>query len=177
MAQTLQIKKINSLPSTFEKGTVYFYPAQKQILLGLGSGSTEGTHYVVFKGTDTVTNTNTNGGATSDKRFLLGTSSTTNTTSANTNASCYMQNGALYSSGSQVLVSAVAAAGSNINSVGTPSVSVSNSNGTSTFTFNYLKGAKGDDGADGESATTYMISPGSQTIRLTKTSSYVPSSM
>lgn len=54
MAQSLQIKKINSLPSTFEKGTVYFYPAQKQILLGLGSGSTEGTHYVVFKGTDTV---------------------------------------------------------------------------------------------------------------------------
>lgn len=39
------------------------------------------------------------------------------------------------------------------------------------------KGDKGDDGADGESATTYMISPGSQTIRLTKTSSYVPSSM
>ena len=57
MAQSLQIKKINSLPSTFEKGTVYFYPAQKQILLGLGSGSTEGTHYVVFKGTDTTSST------------------------------------------------------------------------------------------------------------------------
>ncbi len=39
-----------------------------------------------------------------------------------------------------------AAAGSNINSVGTPSVTASESNGTTTFTFNYLKGAKGDTG-------------------------------
>ena len=39
-----------------------------------------------------------------------------------------------------------AAAGSNINSVGTPSVTASESNGTTTFTFNYLKGAKGDKG-------------------------------
>lgn len=39
------------------------------------------------------------------------------------------------------------------------------------------KGDKGDDGANGESATTYIISPGSSTIRLTKTASYVPSSM
>jgi len=155
MAQTLQIKKVNARPSTFEKGTIYFNPSQKEILLGLGSGSTEGTHYVVFKGTDTDNNTNVNGGTTTAKRYLLGTSSTTNTSSTNTNASCYMQSGALYSNGSQVLTSASAVAGSNINSVGTPSVTVSTSNGVSTFTFNYLKGSTGatgdpgDDGVDG----------------------------
>jgi hypothetical protein len=153
MAQSLQIKKINSLPSTFEKGTVYFYPAQKQILLGLGSGSTEGTHYTVFKGTDTDTNTNVNGGATTNKRYLLGASSTTATDATNTNANCYMQNGVLYSGGSQVLVDAVAASGTNINTVGTPSVTASTSNGKTTFTFNYLKGAKGDPGTNGTNGT------------------------
>lgn len=155
MAQSLQIKKINSLPSTFEKGTVYFYPAQKQILLGLGSGSTEGTHYTVFKGTDTDTNTNVNGGATANKRYLLGASSTTATDATNTNANCYMQNGVLYSGGSQVLVDAVAASGTNINTVGTPSVTASTSNGKTTFTFNYLKGAKGDSGSNGTNGSTW----------------------
>ena len=43
-----------------------------------------------------------------------------------------------------------AVAGSNINSVGTPSVTASESNGTTTFTFNYLKGAKGDKGDKGD---------------------------
>lgn len=53
-----------------------------------------------------------------------------------------------------------AAAGSNINSVGTPSVTASESNGTTTFTFNYLKGAKGDKGdtgANGTNGTTPTI--------------------
>lgn len=39
------------------------------------------------------------------------------------------------------------ASGSNIASVGTPSVTASTSGTTTTFTFNYLKGAKGDTGA------------------------------
>lgn len=42
------------------------------------------------------------------------------------------------------------------------------------------KGDKGDTGAsgsDGEDATTYIITPGAATIRLTRTSSYEPSSM
>jgi hypothetical protein len=43
-----------------------------------------------------------------------------------------------------------AAAGSNIGSVGTPSVTASTSNGTTTLTFNYLKGAKGSTGASSE---------------------------
>jgi hypothetical protein len=46
-----------------------------------------------------------------------------------------------------------AATGSNINTVGTPSVTASESNGTTTFTFNYLKGAKGDTGATGTTPT------------------------
>ena len=44
-----------------------------------------------------------------------------------------------------------AAAGSNINSVGTPSVEASTSGTTTTFTFNNLKGAKGDKGDAGYS--------------------------
>lgn len=40
-----------------------------------------------------------------------------------------------------------AAAGSNINSVGTPTVSATTSGATTTFTFNNLKGQKGDTGA------------------------------
>lgn len=171
MAQTLQIKKVNARPSTFEKGTIYFNPSQKEILLGLGSGSTEGTHYVVFKGTDTDNNdnTNVNGGTTTAKRYLLGTSSTTNTSSTNTNASCYMQSGALYSDGARVLTSASAVAGSNINSVGTPSVTVSTSNGVSTFTFNYLKGSTGatgdpgDDGTDGAAWYSGTTAPSTST--------------
>ena len=47
------------------------------------------------------------------------------------------------------------AAGSNINSVGTPAVSVSTaSNGDTTFTFNYLKGAQGKQGATGPQGPT-----------------------
>lgn len=46
-----------------------------------------------------------------------------------------------------------AAAGSNINTVGTPSVTASTSGTTTTFTFNNLKGAKGDTGANGTTPT------------------------
>ena len=46
-----------------------------------------------------------------------------------------------------------AAAGSNIGSVGTPSVTASTSGTTTTFTFNYLKGAKGDKGDTGTTPT------------------------
>jgi hypothetical protein len=42
-----------------------------------------------------------------------------------------------------------AVAGSNINSVGTPSVTTSTSDGTTTLTFNYLKGATGNTGTRG----------------------------
>lgn len=47
-----------------------------------------------------------------------------------------------------------ATAGSNIGSVGTPSVTASTSGTTTTFTFNYLKGAKGDPGVN---ATTTAV--------------------
>jgi hypothetical protein len=46
-----------------------------------------------------------------------------------------------------------AVAGSNINTVGTPSVTASTSGTTTTFTFNNLKGAKGDTGANGTTPT------------------------
>ena len=47
-----------------------------------------------------------------------------------------------------------AASGSNIGTVGTPSVSVATSGGTTTFTFDYLKGAKGDKGDTGATGAT-----------------------
>ena len=49
--QSLQFKKITTLPSAFEKGCVYFYTngTEKSILLGTG---TTGTSYIEFKGTD-----------------------------------------------------------------------------------------------------------------------------
>lgn len=46
-----------------------------------------------------------------------------------------------------------AAAGSNINTVGTPSVTASTSGTTTTFTFNNLKGEKGDAGSNGTTPT------------------------
>lgn len=46
--------------------------------------------------------------------------------------------------------SVTTAAGTDIGSVGTPSVTASTSNGVTTLTFNYLKGAKGDTGASSE---------------------------
>jgi hypothetical protein len=46
-----------------------------------------------------------------------------------------------------------AAAGTNINTVGTPTVTASTSGTTTTFTFNNLKGAKGDTGAAGTTPT------------------------
>lgn len=46
-----------------------------------------------------------------------------------------------------------AAAGGNINSVGTPSVKADTNGATTTFTFNNLKGQKGDTGATGATVT------------------------
>lgn len=46
-----------------------------------------------------------------------------------------------------------AAAGTNIGSVGTPSVAISTSGTTTTFTFNYLKGATGAKGAKGDTGS------------------------
>lgn len=51
-----------------------------------------------------------------------------------------------------------ASAGSNINTVGTPSVSASTSGTTTTFTFNNLKGAKGDPGTNGTTPTIKVAS-------------------
>lgn len=59
-----------------------------------------------------------------------------------------------------------AAAGSNINSVGTPSVTASTSNGVTTFTFNYLKGATGNNGTScthSWSGTTLSVTSASGT--------------
>ena len=41
--------------------------------------------------------------ASNDKRYLVGSSSTTSMNTENTNANCYMQNGHLYSNGNQVM--------------------------------------------------------------------------
>ena len=54
-----------------------------------------------------------------------------------------------------------AAAGSNINSVGTPSVTATTSGTTTTFTFNNLKGATGASGANG-TTPTIKVAAGSQ---------------
>ena len=51
-----------------------------------------------------------------------------------------------YGSAISPITGVTTAAGTNINSVGTPSVSASTSNGTTTLTFNYLKGASGSNG-------------------------------
>lgn len=58
-----------------------------------------------------------------------------------------------------------AAAGTNITSVGTPSVTASTSNGVTTLTFNYLKGAKGDTGASSEWFTGTAITGTSTTAK------------
>jgi hypothetical protein len=53
-----------------------------------------------------------------------------------------------------------AAAGSNINTVGTPSVTASESNGTTTFTFNNLKGATGGKGDTGTRGSQWFRGTG-----------------
>lgn len=55
--------------------------------------------------------------------------------------------------GTTFLTNVTASAGSNINSVGTPSVTASTSNGVTTLTFNYLKGATGSTGVGISSIT------------------------
>ena len=57
------------------------------------------------------------------------------------------------------ITSITAAAGTNINTVGTPSVSVSKSGSTATLTFNYLKGATGAVGPTGAKGTTGNVGP------------------
>ena len=57
------------------------------------------------------------------------------------------------------ITSITAAAGTNINAVGTPSVSVSKSGSTATLTFNYLKGATGAVGPTGAKGTTGNVGP------------------
>ena len=57
------------------------------------------------------------------------------------------------------ITSITAAAGTNINAVGTPSVSVSKSGSTATLTFNYLKGATGAVGPTGAKGSTGSVGP------------------
>lgn len=52
----------------------------------------------------------------------------------------------------------IAAAGSDINTVGTPSVTVTNSGTTSTLTFHKLKGATGSQGPKGNDGTSVSVS-------------------
>ena len=64
-----------------------------------------------------------------------------------------------------------AAAGANINSVGTPSVSAStDSNGITTFTFNNLKGATGASGSNGTNGTSCTHSWSGTTLSVTSAS-------
>ena len=91
---------------------------------------------------------------TTSKIFLVGpTAQTSSNGNARTysNSGCYASGGYLYSNSKQVITGATAAAGSNINVVGTPSVTASVTNGNATFTFDYLKGATGDKGDTGNS--------------------------
>ena len=91
---------------------------------------------------------------TTSKIFLVGpTAQTSSNGNARTysNSGCYASGGHLYSNSKQVISSATAQAGSNINKVGTPTVTASVTNGDATFTFDYLKGATGDKGDTGNS--------------------------
>lgn len=56
--------------------------------------------------------------------------------------------------GATALQAITAAAGSDIGTVGTPSVTVSTQNGRTTLTFHQLKGAKGDKGDKGDTGAT-----------------------
>jgi hypothetical protein len=64
------------------------------------------------------------------------------------------------------LTNVKAVAGSNISSVGTPSVTASTSGTETTLTFNYLKGAKGDTGASSEWYTGTAITGTSTTAKV-----------
>lgn len=69
-----------------------------------------------------------------------------------------------------------AASGSNISSVGTPSVSASTSGTETTFTFNYLKGQKGDNGKGiNSTAVTYQTSSSGTAIPTGTWSITIPS--
>lgn len=69
-----------------------------------------------------------------------------------------------------------AASGSNISSVGTPSVSASTSGTETTFTFNYLKGQKGDNGKGiNSTAVTYQTSSSGTAIPTGTWSTTIPS--
>ena len=81
--------------------------------------------------------------------------------------------GTITQNGSQVISGVTAAAGSNIGSVGTPSVTASTSNGKTTLTFDYLKGAKGDKGDTGTAGGTGPQGVGISTIKKTSTSGLV----
>lgn len=69
-----------------------------------------------------------------------------------------------------------AAAGANINAVGTPTVTASTTSNETTLTFNYLKGAKGDKGTSvSVSSTTYQAGTSNTTAPTGTWSSTVPS--
>ena len=118
---------------------------------------------------------------TATKMFLVGaTEQTTNPqTYSNTNVYIGTDN-CLYSNGTKVLTAhqsladyatkswvtdqnyiknVSAAAGSDINTVGTPSVTVNNSGTTSTLTFHQLKGATGATGPKGDTGETGATGP------------------
>jgi len=66
----------------------------------------------------------------SGKRYLLGSSSTTNMSTTNTNSSCYMQSGILYSNGTEVVTSSFSKA---VTLSGSTTLSDTTFNGNLTF--------------------------------------------
>lgn len=82
------------------------------------------------------------------------------TKSDGTTAAFTVRNGSKGNPGTNGITPTIkAAAGANINAVGTPSVTATTSGSTTTFTFNNLKGATGATGATGARGATGATGP------------------
>lgn len=103
---------------------------------------------------DIIDTKNTAGSTDSDsKLYLIGATEQTASSQTYSNDKCYISGNYLYSNDKKVITEVSTSSGTNINTVGTPTVTASNSDGKTILTFNYLKGEKGDTGANGTNGT------------------------
>lgn len=141
--------------STADGGSnVYTFTDGSTITVKNGSKGSTGAAATWFSG-DAVTGTSTtaktftvSGSKAGDMYLNTGTSNVYKATAANQWVYLCNIKGPQGTPGNNGTTPTIkAAAGGNINSVGTPSVSANTSGTTTTFTFNNLKGQKGDTGA------------------------------
>ena len=160
----LEYSSTSTFPSTGETGKIYVAidtnktyrwsgTEYTQIKGDLALGETSSTAYRGDRGKTAYDHSQSAHAPSDANKFDLSYASSKLTKTVNGSATDVVSASTIVTDGGGIK-EVEAAAGSNIGSVGTPSVTASTSGNKTTFTFNYLKGAKGDNGSNGTNGTS-----------------------